>query len=67
MDIIFKSFDPGFCDPAGGLGVVALEGFLYRNVPPLGQLIELYAQIAGGGAGLSPEKCKVSLLHTDQQ
>jgi len=64
--IFFKGSDAHWSDLTNGLGIVVLKTLRYVDITGLFQLVDLDAEIAGGGVRLFPEKGKFRFFDRDQ-
>ena len=52
VDVLAEGFEAGGSEGAGGAGHLAFEALLDGDVTSRGKLVQLDAEIAGGGPGL---------------
>ena len=52
VDVLAEGFEAGGSEGAGGAGHLAFEALLDGDVTRRGELVQLDAEIAGGGSGL---------------
>ena len=67
VDVLAEGFEAGGSEGAGGAGHLAFETLLDSDVTRRGKLVQLDAEIAGGGSGLLLNVREISRFHPSKK
>ena len=67
VDVIAEGFEASGSEGAGGAGHLAFEALLDSYVTRRGELVQLDAEIAGGGSGLLLNVREISRFHASEK
>ena len=67
VDVLAEGFEAGGSEGAGGAGHLAFETLLDSDVTGRGKLVQLDAEITGGGSGLLLNVREISRFHASKE
>ena len=67
VDVLAEGFEAGGSEGAGGTWHLAFETLLDGDVTRCGELVQLDAEIAGGGSGLLLNVREISRFHASEK